>query len=87
MTKIVCAAIKLECGEPELIVSAPRPYRHHDIIHSLYQRGVKQSGKIQGFLTSDGNFVDRKEAAKIALRSKQITKLEYPPNLFSEDLW
>lgn len=42
----------------------------------------------QGFLTSTGRFVDRKEAAKIALASGQIEKLNYSnKELYSEDLY
>lgn len=42
----------------------------------------------QGFLTSTGRFVDRKEAAKIALASGQIEKLNYSDKeLYSEDLY
>lgn len=43
---------------------------------------------IQGFITSTGRFVDREEAAKIALESGQINELKYSKNkLFSEDLY
>lgn len=39
----------------------------------------------QGFLTSKNRFVDRKEAAEIAFKIKQITF--ETKGLFSEDLW
>lgn len=39
----------------------------------------------QGFLTSDGDFVDRKEGSKIAFEAKQIKKDD--GCLFSEDLY
>ena len=41
----------------------------------------------QGFLLSDGRFARRKAAASVALRAGQIEKLNWPPNLYSEDLW
>jgi len=41
----------------------------------------------QGFITDSGEFVDRITAAKIALESGQIKKLNWPPNLYSEDLY
>lgn len=41
----------------------------------------------QGFLTSTGRFVDRIEAAQIALRSGQIERLEFGNELYSEDLY
>lgn len=42
---------------------------------------------IQGFITSSGRFVDRKEAAQIALRSGQIERLKFGNELYSEDLY
>jgi hypothetical protein len=42
----------------------------------------------QGFLTSKNRFVDRKEAAIIAIASGQILKTEYEEGvLFSEDIY
>lgn len=41
----------------------------------------------QGFMTSLGRFVGRKEGAEIALACGQITKLISPPNLYSEDIF
>lgn len=42
----------------------------------------------QGFITNLNRFVDRTEAAKIALTAKQITKLKYSSTeLYSEDLY
>jgi hypothetical protein len=40
-----------------------------------------------GFVTTTGRFVDRKEAAKIALACGQIERLRYQPDeLYSEEL-
>lgn len=68
-----------------------RPGRHHDIIRELAEAGFKTPiGGVQGFVTSKGVFVDRKEALTIALDSKQVTidKCHAPKTgLFSEDLW
>ena len=51
---------------------------HDEIIHTI----CKQTGKFnprspQGFITESGRFVDRKEAAKIALECGQIKRLWY----------
>lgn len=63
--------------------------------HCLYQM-VVMTGKaqheageeIQGFLTNKNRFVDRKEAAIIALSSGQIAKLNFSSDsLYSEDLY
>ncbi len=45
-------------------------------------------GGEQGFITTDGIFLDRKKAAKHALECGQIKELKYQKNeLFSEELW
>jgi hypothetical protein len=40
----------------------------------------------QGFVTSEGRFVDRKEAKEIALEAKQIEDMARS-ELHSEDVW
>lgn len=49
--------------------------RHHAEILQLWGKQVDHH--TDGFYTSYGRWVDRKEAAKIALACKQITKLHY----------
>jgi len=65
--------------------------RHHDVISKIIaETGVKKVGgeHTQGFVTDDGKFVDREEAAKIALQRGQIKKLKFnSKELFSEDLY
>jgi len=62
--------------------------RHHNIIHDLAGRGFKTPiGGKQGFVTDAGRFVDRIEGAVIAIKSGQIQKLQWPPLLYSEDLY
>lgn len=65
--------------------------RHHNVIATIVKEtGVKRvgTGSIQGFVTEDGEFVDREVAARIALACGQIEKLKYNPReLFSEDLY
>ena len=46
-------------------------YRHHDILQR-FQGEVSRKSKDQGFYTSKGRFVDREEAAYIALLAGQI---------------
>ena len=67
-------------------------HRHHNIFCTLYECGYEpeQSQKMpQGFVTSTGRFVDRKEGAQIALAQNQIINRDrFNPNeLFSEDLY
>jgi hypothetical protein len=60
--------------------------RHRDCIAQFkVQFGTKPP--VQGFVTTNGMFVDRKKAAQIALKSGQVKKLMCPPELFSEDLY
>ena len=80
---IICAAIKDSRG---LIYTKPRPARHHN----CYFQGCEEQEITCGFLTSNGEFVDRREAYQIAQAAGQIlpTALKHrAPVLFSEDLW
>lgn len=64
-------------------------YRHCDIF-GRFQNEVSRKPQDQGFYTSKGRFVDRKEAMKIAIESEQVLeeKLHNPSvGLFSEDLY
>lgn len=65
-------------------------YRHHDIL--IRFRGEVSTNLFdQGFYTSLGRFVDRKEAYKIAYDAGQLKTPEYSEGyeyrLFSEDLY
>lgn len=67
------------------------PGRHHTIARTRFETlgpDYHLEGRaIQGFVTTRGRFVDRKEAAQIAIESGQLEKLSWPPDLYSEDLW
>jgi hypothetical protein len=61
--------------------------RHDLIIHAIYAVTGKRVTGEQGFVTSAGDFVDREEAARIAIAAGQITKLSHhSTKLFSEEL-
>jgi hypothetical protein len=83
---VVAAAIK----EDGTVFALPAPARHHDIIHFMvhkYQVAPPVRGK-QGFLLSDGSFVDRVVAKVYADCHGQIlTGMGQRRELFSEDLW
>lgn len=76
---ILCAAIKRIKGRNCLpyhdglndICFIEIGYRHHDILQR-FQGEVSKKSKDQGFYTSKGRFVDREEAAHIALLAGQI---------------
>lgn len=75
---IKCAAIKVG----GLVLSMPQPARHHHIIHAYYLETSKaiRGGNTQGFLTEEGDFVDREAAFKLTGKGRD-------GKTFSEDLW
>lgn len=80
---IIAVAIRTEQDTYELA----RPARHHNVIRELADRGhaIPITGE-QGFIDDQRGFVNRYEAAQIALDQGQVTKLN-TLELFSEDLW
>lgn len=80
---VVAAAIRDHDGT---VYSLPAPKRHAHVIWHMADLGIKTpiTGK-QGFVTSEGGFVGREEAAMIALHAGQIDG--HRRELFSEDLW
>ena len=67
MLKVVKPAIKTDDGK---IHTAPSWHHSHE---SIKVNGNVPDGK-KGFVLSDGTFVSRKKAAKVAYQAKQITK-------------
>ena len=64
--------------------------RHHNCFTTVAMlQGIRKErntkDEVQGFLTNKDRFVDREEAAQIALVSGQIK--EPKKRLFSEDVW
>ena len=82
----ICAAVKTECGK------VIRGHRHGDCFHAIIQRRLNICKKMdsQGFITSLGRYVDRKEGARLqreaGIKSAQ-TGEEVKGLLFSEDLY
>lgn len=91
METIVAAAVTINASAfSALTVSASPSARHHNIIHSLYDYGIKVGPEQQGFITSTGRFVSREEALDIVFTSGQKYiehDSNHPTQLFSEDLW
>lgn len=86
--KIISAAIK----QGNTTYALGRPLRHHHIFREygkiIHEDMIKGGIHIQGFMTSHGRFVDRKEGLKIATEQNQI--IEKHPSfdeLYSEDMW
>lgn len=72
-----------------IIFSLPPPARHHTIMNSAAANlGMTCVGPDhQGFLTSAGRFVNRREAMRIATEANQSPKPLTGVDLYSEDLW
>ena len=86
--RVIAASVQVE----GVTLSSPPPGRHHTILNAMsLNMGMDAielgSPDAQGFLTSKGRHVGRIEAAKIAIEAGQIESLNWPPNLYSEDLW
>ena len=84
--RIVAAAIQYE----GVTFSLPRPARHAQVMHSLdlLMTVEQMASACQGFLTSDGRFVNRVQARQIAFVAGQKPKTTgNSTHLFSEDLW
>ena len=81
---IICSAIK-KTNTGEIYIGR----RHGDIILLMVKRDINPNNNaIQGFIDSDGKFLDREEAATHALQIGQIKQLKFQPKtLFSEDLY
>ncbi len=73
---------------PDKMWTLPPPYRHGDLIFILTGRGYKTpiTGQ-QGFVTSDGKFIDRENGLILARKNGQLLQEYNPKFLFSEDLW
>lgn len=67
--------------------------RHHDIFAAFHRAGVDEFVDAdQGFTTDAGRFVNREEAALIALRAEQLLPgrekvVAVSRQLYSEDVW
>lgn len=78
------AAVRAPDGE---VYSVPCPKRHGHINALLQEAGAPMPSVYkQGFLTSAGDFVDRKEALAIAEAAGQVPKGKHGA-LFTEHLW
>ena len=76
-------------GYDGVVVWLPPPARHHTIMRHMVddlKHPIPINGK-QGFIDNEIGFVDRIRAAACAINCGQIDKLNWPPYLYSEDLW
>lgn len=70
----------------ETVMSMEPPNRHHNIISEINMMQGNPAEWEQGFVDTDGVFLNRRQAASRALRTGQVGHLTHM-ELFSEDLW
>ena len=87
---IVAAAIQVE----GVTISLPLPARHGQVLHAAEAMQLPSHmlhAACQGFLTSEGRFVNRVQAKQIAHMAGQSQlrpqRERHDRDLFSEDLW
>lgn len=80
-------AVSAACRVDGLTYSMPAPARHHDIL--LRMPTPERHLCTQGFLLSDGRFIEREGARVVAIDTKQVKDMSvlHARELFSEDLW
>ena len=83
ITRVKAAAIRDNTGA---VHTLPAPARHNEIIKSMFPKVDPEDER--GFLLSDGRFVDRVKAKRIAEAAGQLLPdASTLPKLYSEDVW
>lgn len=82
---IIAAAI-MQGGK---IYFCEAPCRHHHVIWAKCQLDGKgfDDTQVQGFLTNDGRFLNRRDARTAVIATGQCPHPFHRSDLFSEDLW
>lgn len=90
--RILQAALEVD----GFVFTAPPPARHHTLMHEWYRltRQPQSQRHVQGFLTTEGRFVTRAEAKRLAFDSGQVSgrlisggTRDAGGIITSEDLW
>ncbi len=84
---ITGVAILTKAGE---MISLPKPYRHHNIFALAAFMGINLDDGSQGFVTTNGAFVNRTEAQRLVMAHGQENRRSgnaESKELFSEDVW
>ncbi len=79
---------------PYLTWVLPAPNRHHNVLRAMFDLKVKRyyGQEVQGFLDDSGEFLNRRDAMKLASSNGQLKRDPNPSfyqgdELYSEDLW
>lgn len=89
-TKISSAAIEFEMPNGDKLIEIG--FRHSYIYDGFHERRLREGlvapvKSVEGFMTSESNFVDRVEAMKIAREAGQLKRQTDKMCLSSEDIW
>lgn len=75
----------------DVVYSLPRPNRHHHVLWNVIaKKKTNEENEVQGFLDSDGKFLNRSEAFELASANGQLNRKQGTYNgnlLFSECIW
>jgi len=87
MAKIISVALRFPSG---VLATLPAPARHSELVRQLMIDRLATDrvlGAEKGFICCSGNFLDRRKACHVALRSGQVTHPIVPNHLHSDDIW
>lgn len=79
-----------------IVWSLPEPYRHHHVLHAVHKKKEAEGALVeyqnapvvQGFLTSEGMFVDRYDAYQMFTEyGQQEYDIDREGQLYSENCW
>lgn len=87
--RILGVAIKYTLPEYEVIQKLPAPFRHPHLFrvyNNIFPVDFHTQG-VQGFYTNLSDFVTRKEALQIAIKTNALLKPTNLKELYSEDVW
>ncbi len=79
--------VALYINETGSIWALPKPARHNNLFALAAFLNQQAEPATQGFMTSEGRFVNRADAMIIAAKSLQLIKNIDSKYLYSEDLW
>ena len=81
--------VALYYADKGVVVSLPKPARHDKLMREMSEllgEPITRPNWTQGFISSEGRFLDRKFALNVARKAGQVTTL-IGSVLTSEDLW
>jgi len=85
MITIQSAAIITKEGK---VYTSPKPARHFNILQAMNKKGYPTTKVQRGFLTSEGKYVNRRQARVIAERANQLLPDNFGlRELYTEDVW